>query len=98
MRSRPFGAISARRSAKSNASGWPIWNDGAVVHALGRGEQAGRLLELPVGRERHPERVGLDGVRNLMKGHGHAPLLTGYQRHGFKSATSPFLIACKPLI
>jgi hypothetical protein len=50
--------------------------DGGVVHALGRGEQARRLLELPVGRERHPERVGLDGVRNLMKGHGRAPLLT----------------------
>jgi hypothetical protein len=33
-------------------------------------EENRRLLELPVGRERHPERVGLDGVRNLMKGHG----------------------------
>ena len=31
--------------------------DGGVMHALGRGEQARRLLELPVGRERHPERV-----------------------------------------
>ncbi len=49
--------------------------DRGVVHALSRGEQAGRLLELPVGRERHPERVGLDSVRNLMKGHGRAPLL-----------------------
>ncbi|MEY9923331.1 hypothetical protein ABIF99_009646 [Bradyrhizobium japonicum] len=44
--------------------------DGGVVHALSRGEQARRLLELTVGRERHPERVGLDSVRNLMKGHG----------------------------
>ncbi len=47
--------------------------DRGVVHALGRGEQPRRLLELTVGRERHPERVGLDRVRNLMKGHG--PLL-----------------------
>jgi hypothetical protein len=44
--------------------------DGGVVHALGGGEQAGRFLELPVGRERHPERVGLQGVRLLVNGHG----------------------------
>ena len=49
--------------------------DGRVVHALGGGEQARRGLELPVGRERHPERIGLQGVRLLMKGHGVAPLL-----------------------
>jgi hypothetical protein len=44
--------------------------DRCVVHALGGSEQAGRFLELPVGRERHPERIGLQGVRLLMKGHG----------------------------
>ena len=44
--------------------------DGGVVHALGGSEQPRRLLELPVGRERHPERIGLQGVRLLMKGHG----------------------------
>src|SRR5262245_45319985 len=43
---------------------------GHVVHALGGSEQPRRLLELPVGRERHPERVSLQGVRLLMKGHG----------------------------
>ena len=30
--------------------------DGGVMHALGGGEQARLGLELPVGRERHPER------------------------------------------
>ena len=44
--------------------------DGRVMHALGGGEQARRRLELPVGRERHPERFELQGVRNLMNGHG----------------------------
>ena len=44
--------------------------DGGVVHALGGGEQPRRRLELPVGRERHPERIGLQGVRDLMNGHG----------------------------
>ena len=44
--------------------------DGGVVHALGGSEQPRRFLELPVGRERHPERIGLQGVRLLMKGHG----------------------------
>ena len=48
--------------------------DGRVVHALGGGEQARLGLELPVGRERHPERFELQGVRNLMNGHGRAPL------------------------
>ena len=41
-----------------------------VVHALGGSEQPRGFLELPVGRERHPERIGLQGVRLLMKGHG----------------------------
>ena len=47
--------------------------DGGVVHALGGSEHARCGLELPVGRERHPERVGLQGVRNLVNGHGVAP-------------------------
>ena len=44
--------------------------DGGVVHALGGSEQPRCFLELPVGREWHPERIGLQGVRLLMKGHG----------------------------
>ena len=44
--------------------------DGRVMHAFRGGEQAGRRFELPVGRERHPERFKLQGVRFLMNGHG----------------------------
>src|SRR5262245_64367108 len=43
--------------------------DRDVMHALGGSEQPRRFLELPVGREGHPERVGLQGVRLLMNGH-----------------------------
>jgi hypothetical protein len=44
--------------------------EGRVMHALRGGEQARGGLELPVGRERHPERFKLQGIRFLMKGHG----------------------------
>ena len=59
--------------------------DGGVVHALGGSEQPRRFLELPVGRERHPERIGLQGVRLLMKGHGLAPVLAAQATTGPRS-------------
>ena len=73
--------------------------DGGVMHALGGGEQPRRLLELPVGRERHPERIGLQGVRNLVKGHGVAPVLAAQGTTGpcSEAATSPFLAPLQPI-
>ena len=61
--------------------------DGGVVHALGGSEQPRRFLELPVGRERHPERIGLQGVRLLMKGHGVAPVLAAQATTGPRSGS-----------
>ena len=61
--------------------------DGGVVHALGGSEQPRRFLELPVGRERHPERIGLQGVRLLMKGHGVAPVLAAQGTTGPRSGS-----------
>ena len=75
--------------------------DGGVMHALGGGEQPRRSLELPVGRERHPEGIELQGVRFLMKGHGVAPrgwVLLTLPGHALKRATSPFLHCRNPLI
>ncbi len=43
--------------------------DGRVVHAFGGGEQSRLGLELPVCRERHPERVKVLRVGNLVNGH-----------------------------
>ena len=49
---------------------------GRVVHALGRGEQAGRRLELPVGRERHPVGVEPGGIGGVVVIHGDPPVGT----------------------
>ena len=46
--------------------------DIAVIHALGAFEQARRLLELPVRRERHPEIFQISCIGG--GGHGHSPL------------------------
>ena len=47
----PIGAISASRAAKSNARGWPIWNDGAKSRFIScRSTRGG---DLPRGRGRH---------------------------------------------
>ena len=75
--------------------------DGGVVHALGGSEQPRRLLELPVGRERHPERIGLQGVRLLMKGHGRLLWLAAARYHRAtlgKAQQVLFLRSCNPLI
>src|SRR5690242_13531811 len=47
--------------------------DAGVIHALGGGEQPRRFLELPVGRERHPEGLEVEGVGKLVNRHGPTP-------------------------
>ena len=73
---------------------------GGVMHAAGAGEQARRLLELPVRGERHPESVERTGIlqcgRLGVDGHGHLPVWP-VSAHVFVSATSLFQQRANPL-
>ena len=70
--------------------------DRGVVHALGGSEQPRRFLELPVGCERHPERIGLQGVWLLMKGHGSSSCAGSASHHRATLGKPQQVLFCAP--